>query len=60
MDTLKRILSQAEKALADEPVECLEDAPLGLYDLTHREVRIGNIIAMARVAIDRHHGGDPW
>lgn len=50
--TLARILEQAEKALAEEPVECLKDVNLGLYGLSHQTVRIGTIIAIVRTALE--------
>lgn len=53
MSPLERVLEQAEKALRDEPVRGLEDYPLGLLGLTHQELRLGNIIAISRVALGR-------
>ena len=50
MNALERIIDQAEKALRDEPVESLRDLPLGAFGLTHREIRLGNIISIAREA----------
>jgi hypothetical protein len=49
-DPMARIIDQAQKALAGEPVRGLEMNPPGLYGLTHVELRLGNIIAIARAA----------
>jgi hypothetical protein len=48
---LERIIEQAQKALRGEPVEALSDFSLGLYGLTHTDIRLGNIIAIARRAL---------
>lgn len=42
-----RIIEQAQKAMADVPLGGLEDEPLGMYGVTRREVRLGNIVAIA-------------
>ena len=44
---LSRILVQAEKALDDVPFE----TPVGIYGLSIKEMRLGNIIAIARTAL---------
>lgn len=45
---LERIIEEAQKALNGEPVESLNDLPLGAYGLSHQQMRLGNIIAIAR------------
>lgn len=50
MDVYERIIEQAQKARDDEPIDSLRDIPLGMYGLTHQQVRLGNIIAIATVA----------
>jgi hypothetical protein len=50
MDALERIIEQAQLALRDEPIRGLEDTPLGAFGLSIKEMRLGNIIAIARVA----------
>ena len=51
-DVFSRIERQCVLAQCGVPVAGLEDVPLGLYDLTHCEVRLGNIVAMAQAALD--------
>jgi hypothetical protein len=50
MTAYERIIDQAQKAISREPVPGLEDLSLGLFGLTHVDLRLGNIIAIARVA----------
>jgi len=45
----ERIIEQAEKR--DIPPRGLEDFPLGLVGLSPRKVRMGNIVAIAKVAL---------
>lgn len=47
-DALDRMLTQAEKGLAQEPIPGVYP---GLYGLTLEQVRLGNIAAIARTAL---------
>lgn len=49
-DALRRIEEQAKLALQEEPVKGIGDFPLGMVGLSHTKLRLGNIIAIARVA----------
>lgn len=46
----ERIIKQAELGLRDIPIRGLEGEPLGLYGVTVKELRMGNIEAIAKVA----------
>jgi len=46
----KRIVQQAQLGLQDKPVKGLENEPLGLYGLTLKQLRMGNIEAIAKAA----------
>lgn len=48
MQAMERVLQQAEKALRGEPIGGLEDVMLGAYGLSMQEIRLGNIMAIAR------------
>lgn len=49
-DALQRIIEQARKAQDNIPIH---DVYPGLYGITLRELRLGNIIAIATVAMEQ-------